>query len=63
MEEILRRYNRKEISEICDVHYNTAANWVKEDNMPVWAIKKLGFRIVLQNDSSIKLEQIRNILK
>jgi len=45
MIKILEKYNKAEISRICGVSYPTVFNWINNNNIPLWAVEKLGFKI------------------
>lgn len=41
---------QKDIAAICDVTPRTVVNWKKKENIPLWAIKKLGLIVVKQEE-------------
>lgn len=45
IEEITKTYPKKIICEICCVSHSTVYNWINKNNMPMWAIEKLGFKV------------------
>jgi hypothetical protein len=45
MNKILKHYTKLRIAEICEVQPKTVHNWFVKDNMPHWAIDRLGFTI------------------
>ncbi len=45
MDIILKYYTKLRIAEICGVQPKTVHNWFVKNNMPHWAIERLGFKI------------------
>ena len=46
MEHILKQYSKEEIKRLCGVSHGTVYNWINKNNMPMWAIERLGYKIV-----------------
>jgi len=42
-------YTQKQISEICGVCLKTVHNWQKHKTIPLWALEKLGYKIITTN--------------
>ena len=45
MNKILQHYTKLRIAKICGVQPKTVHNWFVKNNMPFWAIEKLGFEV------------------
>ena len=45
MNNLLKKYTKLKIAELCGVQRKTVHNWFVKNNMPFWAIEKLGFEI------------------
>lgn len=45
MDKLLQHYTKLRIAEICGVQPKTVHNWFVNENMPFWAIERLGFEI------------------
>jgi len=45
MKPILKIHTRGEIASICGVSYRTVLNWIKLDTIPLWAVKRLKFKL------------------
>lgn len=54
MEEILKKYTKSEVSEICGVSYVTVIKWCKTKNIPLKHIEKLGFKICQSEEKMFK---------
>ena len=46
MDKILKQYSKADIMRICEVSKGTTYNWENKNNMPMWAIERLGYKIV-----------------
>jgi hypothetical protein len=44
IDKILEKYSKAEIIRKCEVSHSTVYNWIKKNNMPMWAIEVLGFK-------------------
>jgi len=46
MEKILLIHKVSRIADVCKVTERTVYNWINRDNMPFWAVRKLGYEII-----------------
>ena len=46
MNNILKHYTKTQIQKLCGVSHGTVYNWINRNNMPMWAIERLGFRAI-----------------
>ena len=44
-------YKYKEVAEMCGVTMRTVANWKKKQNIPLWALYKLGLTVIKQEEA------------
>jgi predicted DNA-binding transcriptional regulator AlpA len=51
MNKILKHYTMTEIIKLCGISKGTAYNWRNKNNMPMWAIERLGFGLVKSGES------------
>ena len=49
MNKILKHYTKAEIIRKCGVSHGTVYNWINKNNMPMWAIERLGFELTRSN--------------
>ena len=54
MKKILEYYTKAQITRKCGVTHATAYNWFNNNNMPYWAIEKLGFEITAPRRSGVE---------
>jgi transposase len=45
MNNILKHYTITQIIKLCGISQGTAYNWKNKNNMPMWAIERLGFDV------------------
>ena len=45
MNKLLETYTKLRIAELCGVQPKTVHNWFVKNNMPFWAIERLGYEV------------------